>query len=55
MNTVLGISLLVNFLLALLVILREKEHQVHEEEQALLNRCLREELVDLIRRGRLLV
>lgn len=55
MNVILGISILLNVLLALLLIRRELDHQEHEEEQATLNRCLREELCDLIRRGRLMV
>lgn len=50
----LGISMLCNVALALLILLREKEHEEFEEQQKTLNRCLKEELVDLIRRGRLL-
>lgn len=54
MEVMLGLSILCNVALALLVVLREKEHFEFEERQKVLNRCLKEELVDLIRRGRLL-
>lgn len=49
----LGISMLCNIALAALVALREKQHADFEEEQRILNRCLRDEIVNLIRTGRL--
>lgn len=50
----LGFSMLINVLLAAILAWREIEHHEIEDEQKLLNRCMREELWDLIRRGRIL-
>lgn len=54
MELALGISLLANLALVVLLLWREAEHHELEDEQRLLNRCMREELWDLIRRGRIL-
>ncbi len=50
----LGLSLLANVALLVVLLWREAEHHELEDEQKLLNRCMREELWDLIRRGRIL-
>jgi hypothetical protein len=55
MGIMLGCSILVNVALAALIGLRECEHEEEMHQLHELNRCLRAELVDLIRRGRLLV
>lgn len=52
MSTILFISVGLNVGLALLLVWRELEHESYEDQQRTLNRCLREELCDLIRHGR---
>ncbi len=54
MELALGLSLLANAALVVVLVWREIEHHELEDEQKLLNRCMREELWDLIRRGRIL-